>query len=190
MLKLTSLAVAAVVGASALVPPQEANLPKRVQELEQWKATADARIQALEDLLKAEGKPAASAPANAAERVLAVVITDKQFNPSNPRAGTYEDSIYWNADYTATGLQKPARSIKGVLKFCDLFGDPQFQVRVTIDDPIEPAGKLKSEGVGIKYNQFLQPHTWLRSTDLDDMTFRFEVQTVLYQDGTTERFGS
>ena len=77
-----------------------------------------------------------------------------------------------------------------MLKFCDLFGDPQFQVRVTIDDPIEPNGELKSEGVGIKYNQFLQPHTWLRSTDLDDMTFRFEVQTVLYKDGTTERFGS
>ena len=84
MLKPASLAIAAVIGASAWMAPQESNLPKRVQELEQWKATADARIQALEGMLKAEGKPAASAPADAAERVLTVVISDKQFNPSNP----------------------------------------------------------------------------------------------------------
>jgi hypothetical protein len=72
MLKLTSLAIAAVVGASSLIVPQEANLPKRVQELEQWKATAEARIQTLEGMLKAEGKPAASAPADVTERVLPV----------------------------------------------------------------------------------------------------------------------
>lgn len=190
MLKLTSLAIAAVVGASALVVPQEANLPKRVQELEQWKATADARIQALEGMLKAEGKPAASAPADAAERVLTVTITNKRFDPSNARGGKFEDNIWWDAEYTAAGLQRPARSIKGVLKFCDLFGDPRFQVRVTIDDPIKPEGKLKVEGVGIEYNQFLDQHKWLLSTELSNMTFKFEVETVLYEDGTAERFGS
>ena len=65
MSKLTSLAIAIV----ALVVPQEANLTKRVEDLEQWKAAAETRIQTLEGMLKAERKPAASAPANAAEQV-------------------------------------------------------------------------------------------------------------------------
>jgi hypothetical protein len=190
MLKSVSLAIATVLGATALVPQKDANLPKRVQELEQWKATADARIQALEGLLKTEGKPAASAPADTAERVLTVTITNKRFDPSNARARKYEDNIWWDVEYTATGLQRPARSIKGVLMFCDLFGDPRFQVRVTIDDPIQPGGKLKSEGIGIEYNQFLDQHKWLLSTELSNMTFKFEVETVLYEDGTAERFGS
>jgi hypothetical protein len=190
MLKSASLAIATVLGASALVAPQDANLPKRVQELEQWKATADARIQTLEGMLKAEGKPAASAPADAAARVLTVVVSNKRFDPSNARSGKYEDNIWWDAEYTATGLSKPARSIKGVLKFCDLFGDPRFQVRVTIDDPIKPNAKANAQGVGIEYNQFLDTHKWLRSTELSNMTFKFDVETVLYEDGTSERFGS
>ena len=42
MLKPASLA--AVLGASALTAPQEANLEKRVQELEQWKASAESSL--------------------------------------------------------------------------------------------------------------------------------------------------
>jgi hypothetical protein len=190
MLKSISLVVAAVLGASTLTPPQDANLPKRVQELEQWKATADARIQTLEGMLKAEGKPAVAAASNAAGSVLTVVVSNKRFDPSNARSGKYEDNIWWDAEYTATGLSKPARSIKGVLMFCDLFGDPRFQVRVTIDDPIKPNAKANAQGVGIEYNQFLDTHKWLRSTELSNMTFKFEVETVLYEDGTSERFGS
>ena len=193
MLKGATLAIAAVLGTSALVTSQDPDLSKRVQELEKWKLTAEARIQALEGKPKSGEKPSASSPSaatTAAERVLTVAITNKRFDPSDAHSGKYDDNIWWNAEYTAIGLKKPARSIKGVLKFCDLFGDPRFQVRVTIDDPIKPEGKLKVEGVGIEYNQFLDTHKWLRSTEVGNMTFRFEVETVLYEDGTSERFGS
>ncbi len=37
-----------------------------------------------------------------------VVPNNKRFDPSNARAGKYEDSIWWDAEYTAAGLQKPA----------------------------------------------------------------------------------
>ena len=39
-----------------------------------------------------------------------VVPNNKRFDPSNARAGKYKDSIWWDAEYTAAGLQKPARS--------------------------------------------------------------------------------
>lgn len=192
MLKPASLVVATVLGAATLTTsptPEDTALPKRVRELEEWKAAADARIQALETRQKVESMPA-SAPSRAAPaRVVAVVVSNKRFDPSDVHASKFEDNIWWDATYTATGLSKPARSIKGVLQFCDLFGDPRFQVRVTIDDPVKPNGTIAATGVGIQYNQFLDTHKWLRATELNNMTFKFEVETVLYEDGTSERFG-
>jgi len=195
MLKVPSFLAIALLGTLALPASQEpGGLQDRVAKLEEWKTTAETRIQALEKVLKAEGKPSSLSPVEAAERVLTVEVTNKRFDPSrtgsDPSRWKLEDNIWWDATYTAVTLERPARSIKGVLKFCDLFGDPQFQVRVTLDDAIEPKGKLKVDGVGIKYNQFDASHKWLRSTELEDMTVRFEVQSILYKDGTTERFGS
>jgi len=69
-----------------------------------------------------------------------------------------------------------------------LESDPQFQVRVTLDDQIAPDGILKVDGVGIRYNQFDASHKWLLTTELEDMTVRFQVETILYVDGSTERF--
>lgn len=164
------------------------DLESRVQALEVWRTNTDSRLEILEKSKQAKGRAATLNSASEAQKVLAVTITDKRFDPSNARARKYEDNIWWDAEYTATGLTKPARSIKGVLQFCDLFGDPQFQVRVTLDDPINPGGTLATTGVGVEYNQFLDTHKWLRGTEIEDMTFRFQVETVLYQDGTTEKF--
>lgn len=191
MFKIPAFVAIGLLGAFALPAQQEPDaLQDRVTELEQWKATAENRIRALEKVLKAEGKPSSVSPIEAAERVLTVRVTNKRFDPADWSRQKYEDNIWWDATYTARTLEKPARSIKGVLKFCDLFGDPQFQVRVTLDDPIEPKGKITVEDVGIEYNQFIDSHNWLNSTKLNDMTIRFEVQAILYKDGSTERFGS
>lgn len=170
-------------------PLQDRSLSQRLQDLEQWKVTAEARIKSLESLFKIHGDRVAVAPISDPAKLLTVVVSNKRFDPSDSNMEKFEDNVWWDAEYTASGLQKPARSIKGVLCFCDLFGDPQFQVRVTIDDPMKPRGAIRVRGVGIEYNQFLDPHKWLRSTELANMTFRFDVDTVLYEDGTTERFG-
>ncbi len=150
-------------------------------------------MQMLEKLVDATGRSISSSPIDAAEAILTVDVTSKRFDPArtdgDPKTWKFEDNIWWDATYTAVGLEKDARSIKGVLKFCDLFGEPQFQVRVTIDDPISPEGVVSSKGIGIEYNQFDSTHKWLRSTSLDDMTVRFQVDTILYTDKTTEKFG-
>jgi hypothetical protein len=194
MFKPTSLVVAALIGGSLLSPStlrRDPHLLRRLQHLEEWRAIADARIHALEGFGKVESRPSATmAPASTAERVLSVLVTNKRFDPSDIHGMKFEDNIWWDAEYTATGLKKTARSIKGRLKFCDLFGDTQFEIRVTIDDPIKPDEKLNVQGIGVTYNQFLPRHNWLRSTELEKMTFRFQVETVLYEDNSTERFGS
>lgn len=182
------------VTSTALAPKindQDDKLEERVQKLEAWKSTAESRIDALEKSAKPRGSVATDSPLEKAERVILVEVKNKRWDPSNisGRNSKFEDNIWWDATYTGRGLAKDARSIKGVLKFCDLFGDPQFQIRVTIDEPIKAGGVITTESVGMEYNQFLADHQWLRATKLKDMTFKFQVTNILYKDKTVERFG-
>jgi len=95
----------------------------------------------------------------------------------------YNTAITWDSVYTDRGLKADARSIKGTLVFADLFRESKFRVRVTIDDPMDQGESVRTEGTGIEYNQFLDDHKWLKSTELDDMTVWFETEQVLYFDG-------
>ncbi len=118
---------------------------------------------------------------------ITVTVTNKRFQDSDPSNGTYEDNIWWDASYTSK-LKKTARSLKGVLQFCDLFGEPKFQLLVTIDDPVAPQASITTRGVGFTYNQFMGTHNWMRATKLKDMTFKFKLTHALYSDGTVEKF--
>ena len=54
----------------------------------------------------------------------------------------------------------------------------------TIDEPPQPGETIVEKGSGFEYNQFLDPHRWVRATDIEDMTASFTVESILYQDGT------
>jgi len=120
--------------------------------------------------------------------VLSPTLTNKRFHKSDWKNGSYEDAIWFDIAWDTSKLRQPARAVKGILVFADLFGEPKFKIRVTIDTPLTPGKTLKQLGLGFKFNQFTQEHQWVRSTDLVNMTFRFETQEVLYMDGTTEKF--
>lgn len=120
--------------------------------------------------------------------LLSPILSNKRFHKSDWRSGSYEDTITFDITWDTSGLRRPARAVKGVLVFADLFGEPKFRIRVTIDTPLTPGKALKQTGIGFKYNQFTTEHQWVRSTDLVNMTFQFETQEVLYQDGKAEKF--
>lgn len=98
----------------------------------------------------------------------------------------YQDYILWDVSYEAVGLTRPARAIKGVLEFADLFGDVKFEIQVTLNDPLRPGGTTSQKGVGFEFNQFRDTHGWMLTTDLRDMRVFFRVQSILYEDGSTE----
>lgn len=100
----------------------------------------------------------------------------------------YREWILWDVNYVPDKLEKPARSVKGVLEFADLFGEIKFQVRTTIDEPIAPGKPVREEGVGIDYNQFMDDHRWLLTTELANIKVGFSVLSILYTDGTVENF--
>lgn len=70
----------------------------------------------------------------------------------------------------------------------DIFEEPRFRIRYTINDSYSPGNIYTETGRGFDYNQFKDSHKWVLNTDLEDMTFRFEVIDIIYQDGTRESF--
>lgn len=120
---------------------------------------------------------------DSAKQILQVTLLDKRYNEQD-----YQDFMSFDVQVKAINLSRPARAIKGVLNFQDLFEEPKLQLKWTIDEPLKPNETLVEKGIGFKYNQFLDSHSWVRSTDVEDMTASYTVKSIIYQDGTREDF--
>lgn len=114
--------------------------------------------------------------------IVKVTILDKKLIERD-----YQEFIFFKFDVVATGLDKKARAIKGVMNFNDLFGETMMMVNWTVDEPISPGGTISLEG-GFKYNQFIENNRWVASTDKEDMNATYTVQSILYEDGTRKDF--
>ena len=104
---------------------------------------------------------------------------------------TIKDALTKNpslSQYTATGLDKPARAIKGTLNLQDLFGETKMRIAWTINDPINPGMATIEKGRGFEFNQFRDIHRWVRATDQKDMQATFSVKSILYEDGSRKDF--
>ncbi len=122
---------------------------------------------------------------------MSVAISNKRFD----RAGAEDnrpwrqvDTVWWDTTYEAYGLQKDARSIQGLLQFCDLFGDPQFEVKVNINDPVRAKGRYRGPSSGVDFEQDDKGHRWLASTEPQNLPFSCRVSRTLYLDGSREDF--
>lgn len=119
----------------------------------------------------------------AQDKILSLRLLDKRFVNQK-----YQDYVFFDIQFTAEKLQKPARAIKGTLNINDLFGARQFGISWTIDKPMNPGESITEAGQGFKYNQFTDKHQWVRSTDRANMAVTYIVESILYQDGTREDF--
>jgi hypothetical protein len=123
------------------------------------------------------------ATADVENEIVAVKVLRKRFAERE-----YQEYVFLDIEFTAGGLDKPARSIKGTLHLTDLFGEVKLSLGWTIDDPIAPGATATERGSGFKFNQFMDDHQWARNTDLANMAATYTVQSILYQDGTRRDF--
>jgi hypothetical protein len=159
----------------------------RLQELER-------RVAALELKFKSATPPdSLSTMSNPEEheaerslRLVKVEISGKRYDPANPDAGTYEGHIWFDCQYVAAGLDKPARAMKGILTFADHFDEVKFMLNVTINEQLNPGHRLVQNGIGFTYNQFMDSHQWMLVTKERDMKMKFRLSKILYTDGTSE----
>jgi hypothetical protein len=130
-----------------------------------------------------EAEPVADTGEELREQILDVKLVKKQSQKQN-----YQDYVFFDVEFSANGLDKPARAIKGILRFNDLFGEQMFALKWTIEKPIGPGATYIEKGSGFEYNQFIDAHKWVRSTAIENMKVKFRVDNILYEDGTSQSF--
>ena len=113
------------------------------------------------------------------KEILSVHLYSKEYTKQD-----YQDFLFFNIGLKAIGLDKPARAIKGILNFEDLFGESKLKLKWTLNKPIKPGEEIIEKGKGFKYNEFSSAHHWVLATDLKDMKASFIVKSIIYQDGT------
>ena len=137
-----------------------------------WKAsTSDHKI-------SLKSNPSTKLP-NQIDGLLIPTISRKRYDSQD-----YQDYIWFDVTWDTSKLPKPTRAVKGTLIFSDLFGEPHFKIGWIINDPMKPGVNLIEKGVGFKFNQFIDSHQWMLSTDIKDMTVSFKIKSIIYQDGT------
>ena len=145
----SAAAVAAVVtlfGANVVLN-QDPNLKARVKTLE-------ARVAKLESHHRVPAAaPLTETQPREGKFLVLVTITNKRFAEADPIGrGTFQDNIWWDSRYDLSQLKKPARAIKGVLEFRDLFGEAKFKINVTITEEVSAESEHISKGIGFTYN--------------------------------------
>jgi hypothetical protein len=160
----------------------EWSLDDRLRALEQRVADLEERLEP-DSAVGAEGS-ATPSPTADHRTMLTLRVDGKKFTP-----GEYgDDRVDLDLTLTLSPDRRATRAVKGSLVFTDLFGDVGFRIGYTVNDPLLPGVPLAIKNVGFDFNQFMSEHNWMLGTDLDDMTYRFEVDSVIYQDGSREDY--
>ena len=81
---------------------------------------------------------------------------------------------------------KTIRGIEGIMHIKDMFGKTILDVQWDYTDESIPAGEsVTITGTGLDYNQFMTEQMKIYSTPYENLVFEYEIQTVLFDDGTT-----
>lgn len=120
-------------------------------------------------------------PVNKLNAVVSVQPLEKDFHPSDPTNGEYEDDIVLTWQYHNLG-QKRLSAFKGLLELTNKFGDRIQGFQVDYEKPLDP-GAIVTETLYYRYNQFETGDVNVRATPLSEMRFRWVPLKVLFADG-------
>ena len=129
-------------------------------------------------------KPKKNSQQEFAESAISAKLIGKKFRGADFSSGRVQDFLNLQLEFKAEGLKKPARAVKGVVVFSDLFEEEKLRISWTLDDPLSPGQVVRHLDSGIRPNQFMADHQWLRNTETEDIAVTFRVRNILYADGT------
>ncbi len=148
-----------------------------IENQKQWAVEQKAEEQAKNERaakLKAE-KDAKTAEF---EKAVSVTVFDK-----NLVKGDWQSFITLDVDIKNNSTKKIA-GLKGVIRFFDKFGDLIVSFHFGDDTLNIPAGDSLKSTFTWDYNQFMDEHSKFINTSLEGMTYKFEPEQILFEDGT------
>ncbi len=120
--------------------------------------------------------PISAAPDTIEEQLIQVTLLRKNLADNHVLA--------FDLEFAAAGLDKPSRAVKGWLCLKDLFGETRLRIAWTLYQTLGPGKAVSSRGLGFRYNQFMEDHQWVHRTAVADIVVTFDVEHILFQDGT------
>lgn len=171
---------------------QSKSIEERVSLLEAKLKDTETRLSALEGAKENSAYSQQAAPSTIPEKKeskisqISVTLVSKNFHKANLMAGDAGDRIDFILLFKSN-LEKNVRAFKGSVVIKDLFAQDIMKITLTHETGIRAGGKTEWKG-GIQYNQFLAPHQRLLSVDTKDTTVSFDLESIMYTDGTHERF--
>ncbi len=97
---------------------------------------------------------------------------------------SFQDANMFTFKFT-NNSGKDIEGVQGTINFMDLFGNSIKQVQLSYDEGIK-AGESKLYTASVDYNQFMEDDIKLRGTDLSKLKYEWDVDTIVYIDGTKE----
>lgn len=79
---------------------------------------------------------------------------------------------------------KDIAGVKGILHLNDMFGDKVINIRWSFDEGVGAKQTAVERGNGVKINRFMDDHMKLWSADPAKIKANYEVQTIVFKDGT------
>lgn len=79
---------------------------------------------------------------------------------------------------------KDIQGVKGILRITDIFDDTIQNIRWSFDNGVKSKQTFVERGAGLDINQFKDEHMKLWNTDFEKLKSTFEVQTIIFADGT------
>lgn len=158
--------------------PAGVTVGQAIKDQELWienqKAEA-AKAEELKKKVEAERK----AKQEAFAKMLSVALVEKRNN-----LGEYDQRMVMLDLAYENKSDKDIAGVKGILHLNDMFGDKIINIRWSSDGGIGAKQTAVERGSGIKINQFMDDHMKLWSTDQAKIKANYEVQTIVFKDGT------
>lgn len=83
---------------------------------------------------------------------------------------------------------KPVRGVEGVVHINDMFGKPIMRIAFDITGTAVPSRrKVDFTGLGVEVNEFMSDHMKLFNAPFSELTVNYEVQQIVFTDGSTLR---
>lgn len=114
-----------------------------------------------------------------------VKLIDKGFQAADIYKGTYQDYITMKFELT-NKTDKDVKGVQGNTIFYDIFDNQIYQSTFSYDQGILASGTATWDAT-IEYNEFMDDHQKLKTTNLENIRLEWVPEVIIYSDGTKEQ---
>lgn len=107
-------------------------------------------------------------------------ILSKKFVEADYMNGIVDDYIGLKVEFI-NNTEKDMKGFKGSFGLFDIFGEKIQDVNVSYDEGIK-ANETKTWNGTLKYNPFIDSHVKLRTTDLENLKYEWNIEKIIYSE--------